>query len=453
VPLHVPGHKRGRALDAGMLQLLSAQHQHEQQQPPGPNVLSYDLTELAGQCAACVDRNTRACFAHSLVSTTAAQRHSHTATQPHSHTAAQPHSHTAAQPHSHTATPSSDMHPGLDFLSSPSSVIQDAQQLAAAALGAERTWFLVNGCSAGIHAAVMAAVRPGQALLLARNCHLSAFSACVLADCVPVWLQPEQDAVHGVAHCITPQELQAGFAAAEQRGLSVGAVLLVSPTYFGAVARVAGALAWAVGTPRVRARVGCAAGRRALLKLSQLVLTAAPRAVATLQPQHQHARLARCGAVRRACWHVPCTWRAAAVGRGARGPPRVPAAWRPAARPGCCSGRRACRCRCRRARRDQRARCLSYAAPAAERAGGWRGCCRAVEPQGADSDDAVSHAAPARRPCGSQPHLERAPGQQAEWRLLAPLQLLASSLLGVRLAPPTQAQQLAPAARTPARLR
>jgi arginine/lysine/ornithine decarboxylase len=93
----------------------------------------------------------------------------------------------------------------------------------------------------GIHAAVMATVRPGQALLLARNCHLSAFAACVLAGCQPVWLQPEADALHGVAHCVTPAELAAGFSAARQQGLTVGAVLAVSPTYYGAVAHITGA--------------------------------------------------------------------------------------------------------------------------------------------------------------------------------------------------------------------
>lgn len=86
----------------------------------------------------------------------------------------------------------------------------------------------------------MATVKPGQALLLARNCHLSAFSACVLSDAVPVWLQPEQDSLHDIAHCITPRQLQHGFDVAKARGLDVGAVLVVSPTYYGAVARVSG---------------------------------------------------------------------------------------------------------------------------------------------------------------------------------------------------------------------
>lgn len=66
-------------------------------------------------------------------------------------------------------------------MSSPSGVILDAQQLAAAAFGADKTWFLVNGCSVAIHAAVMACAGPGDTLLVARNCHMSAFSAMVIS--------------------------------------------------------------------------------------------------------------------------------------------------------------------------------------------------------------------------------------------------------------------------------
>ncbi len=38
---------------------------------------------------------------------------------------------------------------GLDYLSYPTGVIQEAQTLAASAFGAEQTWFLVNGTTTG----------------------------------------------------------------------------------------------------------------------------------------------------------------------------------------------------------------------------------------------------------------------------------------------------------------
>lgn len=135
---------------------------------------------------------------------------------------------------------------GLDYLTSPTGPIRDAQRLAAEAFGADHTWFLVNGCSVGIHASVMAVTRTGSdnrngVLLVARNCHSSAFAAMVIAGCEPHWLQPEVDPRVGVAHCVTPETVRQALheVVSVQDRTAVG-VLIVSPTYFGAVADVEG---------------------------------------------------------------------------------------------------------------------------------------------------------------------------------------------------------------------
>ena len=130
---------------------------------------------------------------------------------------------------------------GLDYLSAPSGAIAAAQAAAASAFGADATFLLVNGTTVGIHAAVMAACSPGDALIVARNCHLCAFSACVLAGCHPVWVDPVVDPRLGVAHGVTPEGLQQGITAAIAAGRRVGAALVVSPTYFGACSDIAGA--------------------------------------------------------------------------------------------------------------------------------------------------------------------------------------------------------------------
>ena len=69
----------------------------------------------------------------------------------------------------------------MDILSTPTGPIKEAQDLAAAAFGADATWFLVNGSTVGIHAAIMACCGPSDVLIVARNCHMSAFSGMVLA--------------------------------------------------------------------------------------------------------------------------------------------------------------------------------------------------------------------------------------------------------------------------------
>jgi hypothetical protein len=49
--------------------------------------------------------------------------------------------------------------PALGGVDASDGPLRDAQRLAAEAFGARRTWFLVNGSSGGLHAAVLAAVQ------------------------------------------------------------------------------------------------------------------------------------------------------------------------------------------------------------------------------------------------------------------------------------------------------
>ena len=66
----------------------------------------------------------------------------------------------------------------VDSLHKPRGVIKEAQELAARAYGADRSYFLVNGTTGGIHAMILAACNPGDRILLARNAHKSATAVC-----------------------------------------------------------------------------------------------------------------------------------------------------------------------------------------------------------------------------------------------------------------------------------
>jgi arginine decarboxylase len=131
---------------------------------------------------------------------------------------------------------------GIDVgLDSP---FQRAQQLAAEAWGASRSWFLVNGASQGNHAATLTlahlAASGGDSeaanVVVQRNVHTSTIDGLVLTGLRPSFVAPELDDELGVAHCITPAEL----AAALDRAPGAVAAYVVSPTYFGATADVAG---------------------------------------------------------------------------------------------------------------------------------------------------------------------------------------------------------------------
>ncbi|MEC4816207.1 MAG: aminotransferase class I/II-fold pyridoxal phosphate-dependent enzyme, partial [Scytonema sp. PMC 1069.18] len=117
----------------------------------------------------------------------------------------------------------------LDNLFAPQGVIQQAQQLAAEAFGASQTWFLVNGSTCGIEAAILATCGTGDKIILPRNVHSSAIAGLILSGAIPIFLNPEYDAVLDIAHSITPNAVQA---ALEQHP-DAKAVMMVYPTYYG----------------------------------------------------------------------------------------------------------------------------------------------------------------------------------------------------------------------------
>ncbi|MBD2610038.1 MAG: aminotransferase class I/II-fold pyridoxal phosphate-dependent enzyme [Nostoc sp. ZfuVER08] len=117
----------------------------------------------------------------------------------------------------------------LDNLFAPQGVIQEAQQLAAEAFGASQTWFLVNGSTCGIEAAILATCGNGDKIILPRNVHSSAIAGLILSGAYPVFLNPEYDSVLDIAHSITPTAVESAL----QQHPDAKAVLTVYPTYYG----------------------------------------------------------------------------------------------------------------------------------------------------------------------------------------------------------------------------
>lgn len=119
--------------------------------------------------------------------------------------------------------------PELDNLFAPQGAIAQAQSLAAETFGAEQTWFLANGSTCGIIAAILATCNPGDKILLPRNIHQSAISGLILSGAIPVFLQPEYDSILDIAHSVTPETV----AIALKNHPDAKAVLIVYPTYYG----------------------------------------------------------------------------------------------------------------------------------------------------------------------------------------------------------------------------
>ena len=136
--------------------------------------------------------------------------------------------------------------PELDNLFAPEGAIARAQELASDAFGAERTWFLANGSTAGVLAAVLATVqlwyqRLGREdarrpiVLLPRNAHKSAYHALVASGAEPCWMTPEYDAASGICLGLASETVADGL---KRHGHRVAAALLISPTYEGVLSDV-----------------------------------------------------------------------------------------------------------------------------------------------------------------------------------------------------------------------
>jgi lysine decarboxylase len=117
----------------------------------------------------------------------------------------------------------------LDDLHQPKGIIKQAQDLAAEAFGADRTFFSVQGTSGAIIAMIMTVCGPEDKIIVPRNVHKSIMSAIVFSGAIPVFIQPEIDKELGISHGITPDAVERAL----QQHPDAKAVLVINPTYFG----------------------------------------------------------------------------------------------------------------------------------------------------------------------------------------------------------------------------
>ncbi|HIK26331.1 MAG TPA: aminotransferase class I/II-fold pyridoxal phosphate-dependent enzyme [Thermosynechococcus sp. M46_R2017_013] len=119
--------------------------------------------------------------------------------------------------------------PALDNLAQPTGVLREAQAAVAAVAGSDRAWFLVNGATGGLLAALLATLNPGDRVLVGRNVHRSVTAGLVLTGAKPVYLGVRVDPQWGLPLPVTKEVVAAGLAAYGD----AKAVVLVSPTYEG----------------------------------------------------------------------------------------------------------------------------------------------------------------------------------------------------------------------------
>lgn len=124
---------------------------------------------------------------------------------------------------------------GFDNLHHAQGILKDAKERAAVLYGSRRCYYLVNGSTCGLLAAICAATKRGDKVLVARNCHKAVYHALSLQGLYAEYLYP----------AITKNDLQGGITPDQvEKALTkhkdVRAVIITSPTYEGIISDIAG---------------------------------------------------------------------------------------------------------------------------------------------------------------------------------------------------------------------
>ncbi len=124
----------------------------------------------------------------------------------------------------------------LDVLSEPDGCLAESQALIAETFGAAYSFMLVNGASSGLQAALLASIKPGDTVLVARNAHRSVLSGLILTGAIPIWFLPERLPEWGLWGGVTAESV------AKQLALNpdTRALVLTSPTYEGIGSDISG---------------------------------------------------------------------------------------------------------------------------------------------------------------------------------------------------------------------
>lgn len=122
----------------------------------------------------------------------------------------------------------------LDEFHDPHGIISEAMNRAAEVYGSHKSYYLVNGSTCGIMAALSAVCRPGDKLIVARNCHKSVYNAIRLLQLRPIYIMPEWNEELGMFGGVSPEQVRKMV----KQYTDAKCMMLVSPTYEGVVSDV-----------------------------------------------------------------------------------------------------------------------------------------------------------------------------------------------------------------------
>jgi len=122
----------------------------------------------------------------------------------------------------------------FDDLHHPQDCLKDAMKRASAIYETKETFFLVNGCTGGILAAISALCNRGEKILLAKNSHKSAYNAAYINELELVYLHSNEFTDNISGQTDTAKKVEEAFAA----NPDIKCVFITSPTYEGYVSDI-----------------------------------------------------------------------------------------------------------------------------------------------------------------------------------------------------------------------
>lgn len=118
---------------------------------------------------------------------------------------------------------------GMDNLLEPRGIIKESQELAAKAFGAKATLYAVNGSTGSNYIAMATITKPGDKVLVQRNCHKSIYNGMILNRLDPIYLYPNYNEEYHVLTGINPEDVEKAI----QENPDIKAVIITTPNYYG----------------------------------------------------------------------------------------------------------------------------------------------------------------------------------------------------------------------------
>lgn len=112
--------------------------------------------------------------------------------------------------------------------------IKEAQELAALAFGAQKSFFLVGGSTIGNLALAMGLTKKGQKVVVNRNCHRSILTGMIISGAEPVWVIPEKLEEWSLWGEIEPSSIERAL----KENPEAAMVWITNPTYEGVVSDI-----------------------------------------------------------------------------------------------------------------------------------------------------------------------------------------------------------------------